>query len=90
MTILVFPRLSPGSGPALGDGDAWAARIAQGMDTPIDHALQGFSGTRKLIHGHHKIGELCEPFAGFGCTGRRKRLPAFNLLGQLLVYTLHI
>ena len=32
-----------GGAPALGDGDAWTARIAQGMDTLIDHALHGFS-----------------------------------------------
>jgi cytochrome c5 len=34
-----------GGAPALGDGDAWAPRIAQGMDTLIDHALHGFSGS---------------------------------------------
>lgn len=33
-----------GGAPALGDGDAWAPRIAQGMDTLIDHALHGFTG----------------------------------------------
>jgi cytochrome c len=33
-----------GGAPALGDRDAWAARIAQGMDTLIDHALHGFTG----------------------------------------------
>jgi cytochrome c5 len=33
-----------GGAPALGDADAWAARIAQGLDTLIDHALHGFTG----------------------------------------------
>lgn len=30
--------------PRLGDANAWAARIDQGMDTLNDHALQGFRG----------------------------------------------
>ena len=38
-----------GGAPALGDGDAWAARIAQGMDTLIDHALNGFSGSTGVM-----------------------------------------
>jgi cytochrome c5 len=38
-----------GGAPALGDGDAWAARIAQGMDTLIDHALHGFSGNAGVM-----------------------------------------
>jgi cytochrome c5 len=38
-----------GGAPALGDGDAWAARIAQGMDTLIDHALNGFSGSTGIM-----------------------------------------
>ena len=33
-----------GGAPALGNGDAWAARIDQGMETLIDHALNGYSG----------------------------------------------
>jgi len=33
-----------GGAPVIGDGDAWADRIAQGMDTLIDHALHGFTG----------------------------------------------
>jgi cytochrome c5 len=40
-----------GGAPALGDGDAWAARIAQGHDTLIDHALRGFSGDAGLMPG---------------------------------------
>lgn len=44
--VCVACHAAPGVGgaPALGDGDAWAARIAQGMDTLIDHALYGFTG----------------------------------------------
>lgn len=38
-----------GGAPALGDGDAWAARIAQGMDTLIDHALHGLSGSTGIM-----------------------------------------
>ncbi len=38
-----------GGAPALGDGDAWAARIAQGMDTLIDHALHGLSGSTGVM-----------------------------------------
>ncbi len=38
-----------GGAPALGDGDAWAARIAQGMDTLIDHALHGYSGSTGVM-----------------------------------------
>ena len=38
-----------GGAPALGDGDAWAARIAQGMDTLIDHALHGFSSSTGVM-----------------------------------------
>lgn len=36
----------PGAGgaPALGNAEAWAPRIAQGMDTLIEHALKGFVG----------------------------------------------
>ena len=33
-----------GGAPALGDTDAWTPRIAQGMDTLIDHVLNGFTG----------------------------------------------
>ena len=38
-----------GGAPALGDGDAWAVRIAQGMDTLIDHALHGYSGSTGIM-----------------------------------------
>jgi len=33
-----------GGAPAFGDAAAWAPRIAKGMDTLVDHALNGFSG----------------------------------------------
>src|SRR5688572_18589502 len=33
-----------GGAPALGSVDAWAPRIAQGMDTLTSHALNGFTG----------------------------------------------
>jgi cytochrome c5 len=38
-----------GGAPALGDSDAWAPRIAQGMDTLIDHALHGFTGSKGVM-----------------------------------------
>jgi cytochrome c5 len=38
-----------GGAPPLGDSDAWAARIAQGMDTLIDHALNGFTGSTGVM-----------------------------------------
>jgi len=38
-----------GGAPALGDGDAWSARMAQGMDTLIDHALRGYSGSTGIM-----------------------------------------
>jgi cytochrome c5 len=38
-----------GGAPALGDAEAWAPRIAQGMDTLIDHALNGFSGSTGVM-----------------------------------------
>lgn len=49
--ICVSCHAAPGVGgaPALGDRDAWAARIAQGMDTLIDHALHGFSGSAGIM-----------------------------------------
>ena len=33
-----------GGAPSLGDNNAWAERIANGMDMLNDHALNGFSG----------------------------------------------
>jgi cytochrome c5 len=49
--ICVACHSPPGVGgaPALGDGDAWAPRIAQGMDTLIDHALHGFSSSTGVM-----------------------------------------
>lgn len=45
-TVCIACHYPPGIGgaPALGDQAAWAPRIAQGMDTLNDHALNGFSG----------------------------------------------
>jgi len=44
--VCIACHTPPGGGgaPAFGDVDAWAPRIAQGMDTLIDHALNGFTG----------------------------------------------
>jgi len=49
--VCIACHAAPGVGgaPALGDGDAWAARIAQGMDTLIDHALHGFTGSTGVM-----------------------------------------
>jgi cytochrome c5 len=49
--VCIACHAAPGVGgaPALGDGDAWAARIAQGMDTLIDHALHGFSSSTGIM-----------------------------------------
>ena len=30
--------------PAIGDGAAWAGRVDQGMETLIDHAINGYTG----------------------------------------------
>jgi S-disulfanyl-L-cysteine oxidoreductase SoxD len=38
-----------GGAPALGDADAWAPRIAQGMGTLIEHALTGFTGSTGVM-----------------------------------------
>jgi len=49
--VCIACHAAPGVGgaPALGDSDAWAARIAQGMDTLIDHALHGFTGSTGVM-----------------------------------------
>jgi cytochrome c5 len=49
--VCIACHAAPGVGgaPALGDGDAWAARIAQGMDTLIHHALHGYSGSSGIM-----------------------------------------
>jgi cytochrome c5 len=49
--VCIACHAAPGVGgaPPLGDGDAWAARIAQGMDTLIDHALHGFTGSTGVM-----------------------------------------
>ena len=38
-----------GGAPAFGDAIAWAPRIAQGMGTLIDHALNGFTGSTGVM-----------------------------------------
>jgi S-disulfanyl-L-cysteine oxidoreductase SoxD len=38
-----------GGAPALGDASAWTPRIAKGMDTLADHALNGFTGTTGVM-----------------------------------------
>lgn len=38
-----------GGAPAFGNSEAWAPRIAQGMDILIDHALHGFSGNTGVM-----------------------------------------
>jgi cytochrome c5 len=50
-TVCIACHAPPGVGgaPALGDRDAWAARIAQGMGTLIDHALHGFTGSTGVM-----------------------------------------
>lgn len=50
-TVCIACHHPPGLGgaPALGDGDAWAPRIAQGMETLIDHALGGYSGATGIM-----------------------------------------
>ncbi len=49
--VCIACHAAPGVGgaPPLGDGDAWAERIAHGMDTLIDHALQGFTGSTGVM-----------------------------------------
>ncbi len=49
--ICIACHAPPGIGgaPALGDGDAWAPRIAQGAETMIHRALHGFSGSTGIM-----------------------------------------
>ena len=50
-TVCIACHYPPGVGgaPALGDADAWTPRIAQGMDTLIDHTLNGFTGSTGVM-----------------------------------------
>jgi len=50
-TVCIACHSPPGVGgaPALGNSEAWAARIAQGMDALINHALNGFSGSTGVM-----------------------------------------
>jgi len=49
--VCVACHAAPGIGgaPALGDRDAWAPRIDQGMTSLIDHALYGYSGSTGIM-----------------------------------------
>lgn len=49
--VCIACHAAPGIGgaPALGDSDAWAARIDSGKDTLIDHALNGYSGSSGIM-----------------------------------------
>lgn len=49
--VCIACHAAPGVGgaPALGDADAWTPRIAQGMDTLVDHALNGFTGSTGVM-----------------------------------------
>src|SRR5690554_2874428 len=38
-----------GGAPALGDSEAWGARLVQGMDTLNSRALNGFSGSTGIM-----------------------------------------
>jgi S-disulfanyl-L-cysteine oxidoreductase SoxD len=50
-TVCIACHAPPGVGgaPALGNADAWAGRITQGMETLSDHALNGFSGNTGVM-----------------------------------------
>src|SRR5690606_26394004 len=50
-TVCIACHSPPGAGgaPALGNAEAWAPRLAQGMDTLIHHALNGFSGSTGVM-----------------------------------------
>jgi S-disulfanyl-L-cysteine oxidoreductase SoxD len=50
-TVCIACHSPPGVGgaPALGNAEAWAPRIAQGMDTLVEHALTGFSGSTGVM-----------------------------------------
>ena len=50
-TVCIACHAPPGVGgaPALGNAEAWAPRIAQGMDTLFNHALNGFSGNTGVM-----------------------------------------
>jgi cytochrome c5 len=49
--VCIACHFPPGVGgaPALGDVVAWAPRIAQGIDSLIDHALNGFTGSTGVM-----------------------------------------
>ena len=35
--------------PRVGDANAWTTRIAQGMDSMVDHAVNGFQGSQGMM-----------------------------------------
>lgn len=43
-TCKVCHQLGIAEAPRIGDAAAWAPRIAQGMDTLVSHAINGFTG----------------------------------------------
>lgn len=47
--IACHGQIGVGGAPAFGDNDAWAPRIAQGLDVLIEHALQGYSGSTGIM-----------------------------------------
>ena len=49
--ICIACHAPPGVGgaPSLGDVNAWAPRIATGMETLINHALNGFTGSTGVM-----------------------------------------
>ena len=49
--VCIACHMPPGVGgaPPFGDKAAWTARIAQGMDTLIDPALNGFTGSTGMM-----------------------------------------
>lgn len=49
--VCVACHTPPGFGgaPALGDSKAWAARLDSGVDTLVEHALNGYSGSTGIM-----------------------------------------
>jgi cytochrome c5 len=46
--------------PPLGDGNAWTARIAQGMETMTDHAINGYQGSTGFMPAKGGRGDLSD------------------------------
>src|SRR5690606_25899076 len=49
--VCVACHAPPGIGgaPALGDNEAWAPRLTQGLETLNDHAVNGYSGSLGIM-----------------------------------------